>query len=83
MLDRGMTPNKTSQENMMCMSRSSIYYRKKKYDQDISSVKRKSVSGRNPELTELSERFIFKTNHRKQNTNMRSNKRKIVTVLQH
>ena len=55
MLDRGMSPNKIFQENKMSMSRSSIYNRKKKYDQNISLVERQPESGRNPKLTELAE----------------------------
>ena len=59
MLDRGMSPNKIFQENKMGMSRSSIYNRKKKYDQNISLVERQPGSGRNPKLTELAEGFIL------------------------
>ena len=43
----------------MGMSRSSIYNRKKKYDQNISLVERQPGSGRNPKLTELAEGFIL------------------------
>ena len=55
MLDRGMSLNKIFQANKMGMSRSSIYNRKKKYDQNISLVERQPGSGRNPKLTELTE----------------------------
>ena len=59
MLDRGMSPNKNFQENKMGLSRSSIYNRKKKYDQNIFLVERQPGSGRNPKLTELAEGFIL------------------------
>ena len=59
MLDRGMPPNKIFQKNRMGMSRSSIYNRKKKYDQNITLVERQPGSGRNPKLTELDEGFML------------------------
>ena len=59
MLDRGMSPNKNFQENKMGMSRSNIYNRKKKYDQNISLVERQPGSGRNPKLTEQADGFIL------------------------
>ena len=59
MLDRGMSPNKIFQENKMDMSRSSIYNRKNKNDQNISLVERQHELGRNPKLTELAEGLIL------------------------
>ena len=59
MFDRGMSPHKIFQENKMGMSRSSIYNKNKKYDQNISLVERQPESGRNPKLTELAEEFIL------------------------